>query len=660
MKWWFALMIFGCEGGGKDPADDTDVPADDTDVGDDTDVPADDTDPGDDTDVPSDDTDASDDTDLPGDDTDPGGDTELPDADADGSPDADDCAPLDPAVHPGARETCDGLDNDCDPNTPDATGTVAWLPAAGTPSDVTASFPAFPGAALSFTTPGDGELRFCPGLYGVSVVIPAGQTVTLRGGGPSSILSTLSHGRAVTVQDGATALLEDLTLQGGIVGGGVDGGAVQVLTNASATLRRVAISNSHGSPAPSRETAGALHVPYGGTLVLEEVRVVQTPTLLTALAASLTLDDVSVEGGYLGAASGTLTLRRSTFTDLDHGLRRLGTLDLTIEDTTFDGLGRVQPPAEPGLVLAGSGPIRLTDVTITGMDGIVGAATDATLTRVVMNDVRATADVITANGTFSLLDSTLSDVVTTGSGVINVVGPASTISGSTIEDCGASFGVVQLGGAASTLIDSAFVRNTSSPGGNGGGAVALTSSTNLITNCEFLSNVAANRGGALLIGPFVGGMYGTTTVTGTEFRDNEAVAGVGGAVYAAWASVTFDDCQFQYNRSGSAGGAVYTDRDATFSECMLLDNTAATWGGAIANHLSWGLPGSITGGTIWRNVSATGGALGWMSGVPYVLTDVNLGDGANDNTPADAGTDTVSYAVELGDAYSGTCTNTCP
>ena len=36
------------------------------------------------------------------------------DADGDGTPDAKDCAPLEAAVHPGAEENCDGVDNDCD------------------------------------------------------------------------------------------------------------------------------------------------------------------------------------------------------------------------------------------------------------------------------------------------------------------------------------------------------------------------------------------------------------------------------------------------------------------------------------------------------------------------------------------------------------------
>ena len=47
-------------------------------------------------------------------DTDGLGDACEDDQDGDGTPDAKDCAAQDPAIHPGAVEKCDGVDNDCD------------------------------------------------------------------------------------------------------------------------------------------------------------------------------------------------------------------------------------------------------------------------------------------------------------------------------------------------------------------------------------------------------------------------------------------------------------------------------------------------------------------------------------------------------------------
>ncbi len=53
-----------------------------------------------------------------------------PDSDGDGWADADDCAPDDPAVNPGAVETCNDIDDDCDGSTDedDAIGAATWHP----------------------------------------------------------------------------------------------------------------------------------------------------------------------------------------------------------------------------------------------------------------------------------------------------------------------------------------------------------------------------------------------------------------------------------------------------------------------------------------------------------------------------------------------------
>ncbi|PKN53929.1 MAG: hypothetical protein CVU56_29215, partial [Deltaproteobacteria bacterium HGW-Deltaproteobacteria-14] len=51
------------------------------------------------------------------------------DDDDDGTPDSEDCAPLDPTAHPGAIEACSGRDDDCDGKTDEegATGCAPWL-----------------------------------------------------------------------------------------------------------------------------------------------------------------------------------------------------------------------------------------------------------------------------------------------------------------------------------------------------------------------------------------------------------------------------------------------------------------------------------------------------------------------------------------------------
>ena len=68
-----------------------------------------------DADTPPDDSAADTEIETGTEDTDTG--TLDPDLDGDGSPASEDCDDSDPAVHPGAIEICDGLDNNCNTET---------------------------------------------------------------------------------------------------------------------------------------------------------------------------------------------------------------------------------------------------------------------------------------------------------------------------------------------------------------------------------------------------------------------------------------------------------------------------------------------------------------------------------------------------------------
>ena len=61
----------------------------------------------------------------PGDSAEAVPDTGYRDSDGDGHPDVADCGPADPSVFPGARETCNAIDDDCDGDVDDDDATNA-------------------------------------------------------------------------------------------------------------------------------------------------------------------------------------------------------------------------------------------------------------------------------------------------------------------------------------------------------------------------------------------------------------------------------------------------------------------------------------------------------------------------------------------------------
>ena len=151
-------------------------------------------------------------------------------------------------------------------------------------------------------------------------------------------------------------------------------------------------------------------------------------------------------------------------------------------------------------------------------------------------------------------------------------------------------------------------------------------------NVKFEGNSALS-GGALYIGDMT-----TTTGAGTQFIDNEATSGAGGALMIgnAYGDSTYtfgEDTEFSGNMAATDGGAVHVSSygsgnslTADFANATFRENEAKGNGGAIhASESTDGVTSISTGAAQFtaNNAGGNGGAI-YSSGA-----DVTVGDGSN-------------------------------
>lgn len=219
-------------------------------------------------------------------------------------------------------------------------------------------------------------------------------TVWIRGAGQgATIIDGNGLDRQLDVFGGASARVEDLTLQNGVAPPGRRGGALVVLDGGEATLRRVTVVGNEVSDGPNRWPDGG-GIYNNGTTTVED---------------SLVTDNLA--GGTEGSGggiwnSGTLTVTRTTIsdntangtnsaaTDIDGGGGIYNAGGATITDSTIrDNTSRYR-----GGGIASSGGLIIGGSTISGNLGLLGGGIYTTNTTVARDSTLSGNDAKVSGG----------------------------------------------------------------------------------------------------------------------------------------------------------------------------------------------------------------------------------------------------------------------
>jgi hypothetical protein len=507
--WWLLGALVACSVDkappiGDEPAD-TDTPDPETEPAE-TDLPE--------TDLP--DTDPQE-TDLPAD-------TDPVDADQDGAPTPLDCDDADPTAYPGAPETCDGVDNDCDGG---EAGLVTFTPAGGAPTDVSAAW-SVPGAAITLDTPG--AVRVCEGTWRLSLTLTA--DVALEGFG-AAILDARDRARVITAQ-GSQASVTRLRITHGQA---EDGGCVAV-RGGSLTLDEVVI-----------EACAATR--NGGGIAAQDADLTLIDSRVLGCAAEALGGGLNTEGGRLDLARSTVEANTAT---AGGGLALLSTT-WSLVGSTILGNEAIQ---NAGGILAQytpSGRIDL-DSSVEGNAAVTdggGLWTDDALT-VVEGSVRGNTAGYAGGGLYA-----------TNAGELTLTG---SVSGNTAER-GGGFTV----GNAAVILRGAVIEENHATS-IGGGFWSFFAAVVEVHDAILRFNDAPDAAGALC--------NNTRLVwDGGEIRGNVANADAGGLYILDESTGSLTGVDIRDNTAARGAGLLVDDADLTVSGGTISDNAATAWGGGL-------------------------------------------------------------------------------
>jgi large repetitive protein len=427
------------------------------------------------------------------------------DADNDGDPDATDCAPLDSAIHANAAEICDGLDNNCNGEVLDECSACGGYG------------PSCPVCEPGFAGPG------C-----LSRVVFVDGTSS---GGDGTTWSTARNGLQSAINE-ATLLAPSST------------NAVEVWVMA-------------GTYKPTTDGDRTMSFSLG--------------------------NDVAVYGGFLGDES-ALQMRDEGLTEVN------GVLIFTGDRETFLS-------GEIGSSFATSNSCHV--ISNTGLNASA-VFEGFTVTR---GNTNAPCNPGAGGGMYNdnssptiahvaFIDNHADDFTDNGGGMYNNTGSNPTLtnvlfSGNTANNSGDGGGMYNGANTSPTLTHVAFNGNHADGWtGKGGAMYNHTSSSPTLTHVTFSGNTANNAGDG-------GGMYNYTdsspTLTHVTFSGNIASDAGGGMYNGSNTTVALTDVAFignSANSSGGYGGGMHnaSASTATFTRVIFQDNIAGKYGGGLYNR----------------------------------------------------------------------------
>jgi len=512
--------------------------------------------------------------------------------------DGSDCDDDDAAVHPGAQEQCNGVNDDCDTSTVED-GLVSVL---GLGNQVGLQ------EALSDTDEG-GTVYVCPGVWEGAFIISRGLTLEAPWGAETTELVGDGSASVLHVHAGEV-IVRGFTISGGmgtdissdsenLGGGGVLGWAADelviedcVITGNQADFGGGILGPSEGMLTVLRSTISSNHADQaGGGIYLLDGNIEQV---------ELYDNSCTVSGGGLYHYQNALTLT-----------------DVSITDNAAEWGGGIR---------AWEDSIEATGTVIEGNEAVYGGGiymrNDVVISGLEIRD--NTAD--RGGGVYSLEDGTLMDSVieantaTSYGGGLMCRDGVTILQRVTITDSVASGGAGALLDGCELQLDTVTISGGAA--GYGGGLYLVDSELEAGSDVLISGNIAETAGGGAYI-------YSNSSWDGGVVQGNTADSGAGMYLYGIG---VIDDVTISGNTAGEWGGGMMVVSESDLQD-VVLDGNDATYGGGLYVYGTGSI--RMDGATVTNNIAVERGGGVRVSAGLLDITASDFGGAKADNDPDD-------------------------